>query len=130
MNTIFSKLLPLFISLALFGCATTLPSLPYAHSTLSPGDEFAIPSPSVLYMHRGYIDSIQTSSKPMNRLRSPFDYEDYHTKPKADIPPGTTVKILKIRKTKAGDIFVTALFEGEKVNISQIIRQGMSLENK
>ncbi len=110
------------VALAIAGCATRLSSLTFSGAEIEVGDRFTIPTDSVLFINRGYIDSIKPSSKGLNQLRDGIDYDGYHEKPKAEIPAGTEVTIHEIYRTRKGWIYVTALFDGEKVDISRFIR--------
>ena len=104
------------------GCATVLKETTYEGTYLKVGDVFTVPTYSVLFANRGYIDSIKPSKKKLNRLRDGFDFDGYSQKPKAEIEEGTELIIHKIYEDKKNRLFVTALHEGEKVNITELIR--------
>ena len=112
----------LSIMLTLAGCATRLSSWQQGSNTIFVGNDYEIQHSSVLFAIRGYIDSIRPTERTKDRLRSYADYDPYSMIPKADIPAGTLVKIHRIYKTRNGRIFITAIHNGEKVDITQLIR--------
>ncbi|MDQ8205764.1 hypothetical protein [Pelagicoccus sp. SDUM812003] len=112
----------ILLAFMLFGCATRLSTLAHNGSEIAIGDVFTIPTDSVLFMNRGYIDSINPTAKKISQLRDGTDFDGYSEKPKVEILAGTEVTIHKIYKTQKGRVYVTALLDGEKVDVTRFFR--------
>lgn len=88
----------------------------------SVGENYEIKHSCVLFTVRGYIDSIRPTKRKLEELKSYEDFDPYSMLPKRYISAGTVVKISKIYKTKNEKIFITAVLNGEKVDITQVIQ--------